>query len=234
MTRLTLLSCCLFACGGGDGSEPSTNVTGQAVYRDSSTDHAGIEQAPAAPPAQGATITIVVQGTGDIPTIDPQCALDPSGSFEAHYLGTLNLSDDDVYASSFGDAATQIQTPSGCEIPDLTVGVITDVRIRGELVANTQNCQTYCAATARANAEESCGATASSAECRATAETEATAACTTTCTTETHVIVAETSLVASLFGDLDARALRAAALGELEANLTFDHMEDAEGNVLDF
>jgi hypothetical protein len=38
-------------------------------------------------------------------------------------------------------------------------------------------------------------------------------------------IVAEVSLAASLLGDLDAEALRAAALGDFSADLTFDHME---------
>ncbi len=229
-TRHAVLSTCLIACGGGS-DEPATSVTGQAVYRDAATDHAGAQAEPAAPPAQGAKLSIVVEGAGTIPELDPQCALDPTGSFEATYLGTLDLSSDRIYASAFGAAAGSITTPSGCAIPELTVGVITDVRVRAELTANTQNCETYCAAAARADAEEQCGATA--AECRASAEAAASASCTTTCTTETHVIVAETSLLASLFGDIDAEALQAAALGDFEANLTFDHMEDRDGHVIE-
>jgi hypothetical protein len=234
-TRLTYLSLfAVAACGGGGGDEADTNVTGQAVYRDARTTHDGLQAEPAPPPAQGAKISIVIEGTGQIPQVDPQCALDPAGAFEASYLGTLNLTEDSVYASSFGSAAGTIATPSGCTIPDLTVGVITDIRIRGELTATTQNCDTYCSAAARADAEESCGATAGAAECRSTAEAQATASCTQTCTTQTHVIVAETSLAASLLGDIDASALRAAALGDFEANLTFDHMEDDSGNVVGF
>ncbi len=234
VTRLTTFSLFLVACGGGGASEPATNVSGQAVYRDAATDHGGAQAEPATPPAQGAKISIVVEGSGDIPDLDPQCSLDPAGSFEAHYLGTLNLSDDSVYAAALGSTAAEIVTPSGCEIPELTVGVITDVRVRGELTANTQNCESYCAATARADAEQECGATASSAECRTNAEAAAAASCTTTCTTQAHVIVAEVSLLASLFGDLDADALQAAALGDFEANLTFDHMEDENGNEVGF
>lgn len=233
--RLTMFSLLLVACsGGGESGEPATNVSGQAVYRDAATDHTGAPAEPATPPAQGAKLSIVVEGSGDLPELDPQCALDPAGSFEAHYLGTLNLSDDSVYAASLGSAAGEITTPSGCEIPELTVGVITDVRIRAELTANTQNCESYCSAAARADAEQSCGATASAAECRTAAEAETSASCTTTCTTQTHLIVAEVSLLASLFGDLDAEALQAAALGDLEANLTFDHMEDQAGNEVGF
>ena len=235
VTRLTTFSLFLVACGGGGGeSEPATRVSGHAVYRDAATDHSGAQAEPATPPAQGAKISIVVEGSGDIPNLDPQCSVDPAGSFEAHYLGTLNLSNDSVYAAALGSTAAEIVTPSGCEIPELTVGVITDVRVRAELTANTQNCESYCAATARADAEQECGASASSAECRTNAEAAASASCTTTCTTQAHVIVAEVSLLASLFGDLDADALQAAALGDFEANLTFDHMEDQSGNDVGF
>jgi hypothetical protein len=234
-SRLAMLSFALVACGGGEGGEePATNVTGQAVYRDAATDHAGAQAEPAAPPAQGAKLSLVIEGSGDIPELDPQCSLDPAGSFEAHYLGTLDLGDGSAYVSSFGSAAGEIVTPSGCEIPELTVGLVTDIRIRAELTANAANCESYCAASARANAEQECGATASSATCRAEAEATAQASCTTTCTTETHVIVAETSLAASLFGNLDAEMLQAAAFGELEVDLVFDHMEDQDGNVLEF
>lgn len=214
------------ACTGGDGSgDADTEVAGAAVYRDATTDHDGNATEPAAPPAQEATITIVVEGTGEIPELDPQCALDPTGAFEAHFLGEASLSEDGAYLAAVGEGAAQIVTPSGCEIPDLTVGVITDVTIRAELEATTQNCQTYCAASARADAEAECGASPSDAACRAEAESQAEAACTTTCTSQTDVIVAEVSLGASALGELDADALRAAALGELHADLVFDHTE---------
>jgi hypothetical protein len=217
----------LCACTGGDADtgDADTEVAGAAVYRDATTNHDGSAAAPAAPPAQDATITIVVEGSGEIPELDPQCALDPAGAFEAHFLGEMALSEDGAYLAAVGDGAAQIMTPSGCEIPDLTVGLITEVTIRAELEATTANCQSYCAASARADAEAECGASPSDAACRAEAETQAEAACTTTCTTQTDVIVAEVSLGASALGELDADALRAAALGELHADLVFDHAE---------
>lgn len=175
-------------------------------------------------------MTITVKGTGQIPQVDPQCALDPAGSFEAHYLSTMNMTDGSAYTAAIANGS--ITTPSGCAIPDLTVGVVTDVVVRGELTINTQNCDTFCEANARADAEAECGASASAATCRAQAESQATAQCQTTCTTKARAIVAEVSLAASLLGDLDADALRAAALGELQANLTFDHLEDANGEDL--
>jgi hypothetical protein len=232
---LTLVSLTVGCGGGGGGGENTAEMVGAATYRDATTDHAGTAQQPAEPPpGSSANVFLVVEGSGDIPNIDPQCALDPAGSFEAHYLGTMTIDDGGVYTSSFGSAATEIVTPSGCEIPELTVGLITNIKVRAELESTTQNCETYCAAAARAEAEQECGADASSAECRTTAEGEASASCNTTCTTQTDTIVAEVSLGASALGQLDASALRAAALGEFQADLTFDHMEDANGNVVEF
>lgn len=230
-TSLTfVLASSLFACT-SDG-EGSASVTGQTVYRDAATDHSGAQQEPAAPPPQSAKVSIVVKGTGQIPNLDPKCALDPSGAFEAHYLSTMNMTDGNVYTATVASGSGAIATPSGCAIPDLTVSLITDVVVRGELAITTQNCQTFCQADARADAEAQCGASASAATCRAQAEAQGEAQCQTTCTTKAHAIVAEISLGAALLGDLDADALRAAALGDLHANLTFDHLEDVEGKDL--
>jgi len=220
--------CVLGACT--SDSETTSSLSGEAVYRDAATDHSGASQAPSTPPPQSARVTITVKGTGQIPQVDPQCALDPAGSFEAHYLSTMNMTNGSAYTAAI--ASGTITTPSGCTIPNLNVGVVTDVVVRGELAINTQNCDTFCSANARADAEAECGASASSATCRAQAEAQASAQCQTTCTTKAHAIVAEMSLAASLFGDLDADALQAAALGELHANLTFDHLEDANGKHL--
>ncbi|HEY5921437.1 MAG TPA: hypothetical protein VIV11_07190 [Kofleriaceae bacterium] len=202
------------------------------MYRDAATDHSGATKLAATPPAQNANLSIVIKGTGTIPEIDPKCALDPIGQFEAHYLSTTSVSDGEIYTASVAEGSGRIQTPSGCAIPNLTVGLITDVIVRGELTINTTNCDTFCTAQARADGEAQCGATASAAQCRAQYEAQATAQCQTTCTTQAHAIVAEMSLAAALFGELDAETLRAAALGELTANLTFDHLEDANGNDL--
>jgi hypothetical protein len=231
-TNLTYLVVVLtFGCTTNE-SETSASLSGSAVYRDATTDHDGATQPAAMPPPQSARVSIVVKGTGTIPELDPQCALDPAGAFEAHYLSTMSVSDGNVYTAAVADGSGQIQTPSGCAIPDLTVGVITDIVVRGELAINTTNCETFCAAEARADAEAQCGASATAATCRAQYEAQASGQCQTTCTTKAHAIVAEVSLAASLLGNLDAEALRAAALGELTANLTFDHVEDAEGKDL--
>ena len=87
------------------------------------------------------------------------------------------------------------------------------------ITATTQSCKSYCEASARADAEAQCGATASAASCRAQAESTAAASCQTTCTTQAHSIVAEASLATSLFGGIDLNDLEAGSLGDLEADL---------------
>jgi hypothetical protein len=221
---------CVAACT--SDSQSSARLSGDAVYRDAATDHAGNAQPAAAPPPQSASVSIVVKGTGQIPQLDPHCATDPAGAFEAHYASTMSMSNGNAYVAAIAGGSGSITTPSGCTIGNLTVGVVTDVVIRGELAINTTNCTTFCQSSARADAEASCGASASAAQCRADAEAQGQARCTTTCTTRAHSIVAEMSLGASAVGNLDADALRAAALGDLHANLTFDHLEDANGQSL--
>jgi hypothetical protein len=223
-TRLAILSSFLAACGGGGTGEATSEITGTTTYRDAETDLDGNPSEPAAP-SGSVRVLVTVEGEGTLPEIDPECALDPAGRFEVHYTAAAQVTGDAAYAALFGEGSGQFVTPSGCEIPELTVGVITGVTIRGELTATTETCETYCAASARADAETSCGSTASAAECRAEAEATAEAACMTACTTQTDVIVAETSIGAGSFGELDADALRAAAFGDFEANLEFDHME---------
>jgi hypothetical protein len=224
IATLAFIMSALVACGSSDSTSDSS-VVGQAVYRDAATDHQGTAQQAATPSAQTAKVTVTIEGTGTIPNIDPKCAVDPAGAFEAHYAGTADLASDHAYTSSFASAAQSIVTPSGCAIPDLTVSVITDVVVRAELAITTENCNVYCAASARADAEAQCGASASAAQCRSNAEATAQAACTTKCTTQSHAIVAEVALGASAVGHMDADLLKAAAFGDLTANLKFDRLD---------
>ncbi len=226
------MSMLVTACATDTESENRARITGTATYRDASTDHAGNTKQADVPPAQAIDLEIVVEGTGELPQIDPQCALDPAGAFEARYASTAQLGADHAYVATIAESSGTIATPSGCLASGLTVGVITGAKIRAHLATTTPNCETFCAANARAEAEQSCGASAAAASCRADAETQAAARCTTTCTTRAAHITAEVSLAAALLGQLDAEALEAAALGELQANVTFDRMTDANGDAL--
>jgi hypothetical protein len=226
LSALTIAAC---TSGGGSTGETSSELRGDATYRDATTDHAGASTDPAAPSSDG-TITIVVEGSGTLPQVDARCELDPSGRFEAHYVSDVDFDSGDAYVTSV--ASGVIMTPGGCELPTVEALLVTDVRIRAEIEATTQNCETYCAASARADAEAECGATSSAANCRESAEAAAEASCQTTCTTRADRIVAEASLSASLFAGLDFEALRGALFGDLTANFEFDHMVDGSGNAL--
>lgn len=214
----------LGACtSSGDGTATS-ELRGDAHYRDAATNHQGVAQEPAAP-SDSATITIVMHGTGQFSAdkLDPRCALDPAGQFTATFTSTADTASGSAYLAAIGSG--KVTTASGCELPELSSLAILDAKVRAEITATTQSCKGYCEASARADAEAQCGATASSASCREQAEGTAAASCTTTCTTQAHSIVAEASLSTALFGSLDLDALKAASFGDLEANLTFDHVE---------
>jgi len=123
--------------------------------------------------------------------------------------------------------AATFETPTGCAIPELTIGTMNEVVVRAELVATQPNCETYCAASARADAEAACGATAAAAACRTDAETKAEASCQTTCVSETKRIVAETALSAEALLQLNARGVSSTSLGELKVDLVFDEIAAA-------
>jgi hypothetical protein len=226
---ITILSLAVLgACASDDdgGDTETSQVTGAMRYADAATNADGTPREAAAPPAQDVTITVEVRGTGVITGLDASCTLDgTTGQFRALFDGSAEVDENGAYVVGYGEGDARIETLSGCPIPELTVSAITDVVVRAELAATTASCETYCAASARADAEAECAGSSSQAECRAAAESSASATCNTACTTQRDVIVAEASLAASLLGDLDADALRAAAFGDFAADLTFDHME---------
>jgi hypothetical protein len=211
---LTLASAC------HTDAATSSQVSGETSYRDAATNHDGLPQAPATPASQDARVTVVVTGTAQLPHIDARCATD--GGFEAHYAGSLAV-DGAGYIAGIGNGT--LVTPSGCTIDTITSAVVTGVDIHAELDVTAPNCTAYCAASARADAEARCGATALAAACRADAETSLAASCVATCTSESHAIAADATLGATALGSVDADQLTAGAIGDLTANLTFDHLE---------
>lgn len=214
------------ACTSSD-AEIDTNASGQAVYRDATTDHEGQPAAAARPDPQGLWITIEVTGTASLSDLEPECALDEaSGNVTALFAGEAILDDDGLYVAGLASAQATFVSGSGCTLPPVELSTMTDVVVRAELEATTPNCETYCQAEARAEGEAECGAEPSAATCRATAEAGHAAACTSTCTGETtHAIVAETALSAAAIAELNAQAVTGSGVGELEVALVFDHME---------
>lgn len=240
LNTLPLLA--LIACAGGDDTadakDADTRAAGNTTYRDAETQPDGAGRSPMSPGPQPEDdpmwVEIAFEGTGDLSLSDPSCDLTDLGGFEGLYMGEATIDEDGAYVASFTEAEAEVMTPSGCEIPELSVELITDVVVRGYLSATQENCDTYCAAYARAEAEEQCAGDSDEVSCRAEAEASYTASCDTTCTgSTTYAIVAETSLGASAISDIALGELSGAALGTISADLTFDHIEDSDGNEVD-
>ncbi len=225
-TFITLLSLSILGACTSDGAPPTGQVAGELRYRDAATNPDGTPREAATPPAPDGRLTVEVRGTGTLDGLTGACALEAaSGQFRARFDAAAAIGPDGAYVATLASAAARLETLGGCPIPDLTVALVTDVVVRAELDATTATCESYCAASARSAAEATCAGSATQATCRAAAEADAQAACHTECATQREVIVAEASLAASLLGEVDAELLRAAALGELRAELTLDRME---------
>lgn len=232
MRKFILLALALSACTSSSESTSSSQLTGSTKYRDAATADNGQPQQPASPSPQHANVTIEIQGNGTIPQVDPRCATDPAGSFVATYASNAQLNNGGAYVAAVGATSGTITTPSGCTIGNLTVGAVTGAKVIADLSITTENCQTYCDASARADAEAQCGATAGAATCRAQMESTLSGSCQTTCTTQAHSIRAEADVGASALGQLTADELKTAAIGDLEATLVFSEMVDASGKKL--
>lgn len=228
----------LIACDSG-GVEGDTTASGQSYYKDADSDPDGSEREWATPEPQSGgdsmVVTIEADGNGTFSLSDPECSLDgATGAFEGLYEGEADIDSDGFYVASLASADAVFTTPSGCTIPSLTIDVVNEVVVRGELTTTTQNCETYCQAKARSYAESECEGDADEATCRSDAEAAYEGDCTTTCDDPTtHVIVAETSLSTTAIADINSQALTGEGLGEVQADLTFDHMEDDQGDDVD-
>lgn len=229
MRSTSLLMMLLTACGGPTPQEGETEATGGATYT-----RASDEEPEPVPDEQGdgMWVRIVAEGTGDFDLPSADCPTDLGSDFTSLYEGEATI-EDGVYLAAFSESEATLETPSGCAISELTGAVYTSVAVRGELVATTESCQSYCEGWASAEAEAVCEGDADEASCRAAEETTLAASCEQECTTTTHVIVAQTSLGASALTELNASALSGAALGTLEVDLSFDRMEDESGNAVD-
>jgi hypothetical protein len=223
----TLVIAIAVAACGGDADDTGAQAQGIAACRDATMNADGTAREPTPPPAQDARLEVTVSGTGTLDGIDPTCLDQASGQFRAIYDGTMAVGDDGAYVASLAEIDGRLESPLGCAIDNVTAGVVTDVVVRAEIEATTANCDWYCAAHGRAEAQAECSARPDRATCWSTVEAEAGAACRAACTTDTDLIVAEISLGAGAIGtgELDGDALRAAAFGDMQVDVTFDHFE---------
>ena len=224
MRNALILSSILIAACASNDTGATTDVSGHAIYRDSTTNDDGSPHAAAAPSPQTAKVSLVVTGNGQLSGLDLSCLDKTSGQFQALYSGSATLGGAGDVTATLA-AATSITTPAGCAIPNLTVGAVTGVKLHAELDTTTENCNTYCEASARADAESQCAGSANEATCRADAEASASASCQTPGTTQAHAITADTDLGVAALGELDADQLKAGAFGALHADLTFAQLK---------
>lgn len=227
----------LSACGPGAASPGPGGgpAGGQARCEDASTEPDGSPHEAVRPPSgSDMNVSIDVEGDGTISGLDPSCALEgTSGGFTGLYQGDATVDDNGVYTASLAEGS--FTTPSGaCVIDNLQIGSFTSVVVRGELQNTQKNCTTYCDAKARAAAESACDGEADQASCRSSAEADYSGSCTTECTSSTtRRIVAETSLGVTDLASLNAQGLSGATIGEVNADLTFDHIENDDGSEVD-
>lgn len=241
MTRAhhTLFAILTIAAAGAacaaDDSSTDTTVHGQARYADAETDEQGQTREAARPDTREMRIEVVAEGTADLGELDAQCTLDgASGQFRALFQGNAEVGDDGAYVATLASADAVFETAGGCAAPALSITAVGEVLVRASLEADRARCDGYCAAQARSQAEAECGATPSSAACRGEAEADYQATCELSCTdSETVAIVAEARLSADAVARMNADGLTGRGLGELELDLTFDRLHDANGDTVD-
>lgn len=222
MRTIVYLTAFLAACGGE--AEGDATAKGNATYPDESPP-------PKQPSSDPMTVDVRVEGSGTLSGLEPQCEVEgASGSFNGLLSGEGELDGDGGYVAVL--AQSDFTTPSGsCEIPDLQIGTLTSVVVHAALSNTQENCSTYCASKARSEAEAECG---SDADCIASFEADYEASCETSCSgSTTRSIVAETELGVTALAALNAGGITGTTIGEIDADLTFDHLESDDGGTVE-
>ncbi len=220
------LGCQFDGASNAAGLKGNVDAGGSANF-DGGSDENGSPLRPAAQPIE---LELTVAGTGTYPALDLECVRNsPVGAFEGTISGDGNIDENGAYLGTLAMASAAFQTPAGCEIPALDVGVVTSARLRALLRASTMNCDGYCTARARSAAMAECGAEADAVACRSAAEAEYQASCTVACNRVDHVIVAETELAADVAASLLLSQSSGQIDGAITAGLSFDHIENGSG-----
>lgn len=232
LQSILFASLVLVGCGGESEDRADTRVQGSTSYRDAT------DRQPARPEPQPIEIELRVAGSGTLTGLEsPECTIDgASGAFTGLFEGSGSIDESGAFVATSSQAEAVFTTPTAsCEIPEVSMEVLTEVVLVAKLSNTQQNCQTYCGAKARSSAEASCEGSADEAGCRAEAESAYEASCTTACTGSTTrritaevVIDAQTN--AALLADLNARALGVSGLGDLAVDFTFEYVREDGGD----
>lgn len=238
MTRtlmtLAIASLALVGCKdkAGDSAVPTTgdagSARGQAQYEDAETNTYSAPREPAQPEPQTCQLEVVLDSSASFTVSDPACEPDAlTGDLLAFVEGDATIDEDGAYVG--GLFLAEYQTPSGCTVPDAELSAVNGVTLRALLANTSENCTTYCEAKARSEGETACAGDPDEAFCRSAFEASYTQDCTETCTTRTVSIAAESTLGLTQTADVSAEMLATGTVGTLEADLTFDHMVDENG-----
>lgn len=198
-------------------------------------DHEGNPEPQATPAPQPEDkpmeMEIRMSGMASLSGLKPECTTG-GGNFTGLLEGKGKVNEDGSYFAGYVFGEGQFSTGS-CSLPPVNVDTLGEVVVRAKLSNTQKNCQTYCETRARSYAESECGASSSQAACRAEAEAQYETTCTQRCTgTTTRRIVAEARLGLTALATLNARSLGVDGLGTIDANLTFDRIEEQDGSVV--
>lgn len=208
------------------------DLTGPALFRDAGSHPDGSAAISARPAGQDVDVFVELDARGSYHDVDPLCSLASRGELEGEY-GAVGEIDRGLMFATMSSSDASFWTSLGCELGDPRIGLAQSITVRAELEATVPNCDAYCAAYARAEAEAICGVGPDAATCWAEEESAAMASCTLTCEDEAYAIVGETTLDATQLANANEYGLRAGALTRLRAELSFDHMEDASGDEIE-
>ena len=234
---LAALTCLLLtSCSKDEELAPGDGrAEGQTTFRDAGTKPDGTAREPATPEEDDGPplwVEVVLEAAAEVDLTDPRCSLDGLGSsLEVLYSGEATLSEDGAYVASFASADAEIIGAPECTLPDLSISAVTGVSVQGWYETTTQRCESYCEASARAEAEEACEGDADEVSCRAEAEAEHQASCSTSCEDSgTWAIYAETALDASQVADVSTSMIAGEGLGAVSADLRLELLVDADGD----
>lgn len=198
-------------------------------------DHQGNPQPQATPAPQPEEkpmeMEIRMNGMASLSGLKPECSAG-GGNFTGLLSGNGKINQGGSYFAGYVFSEGSFSS-GGCSLPPVNVDTLGEVVVRAKLSNTQKNCETYCETRARSYAESQCGTSSSQAACRAQVEAQYESTCTQRCTgTTTRRIVAEARLGLAAIAALNARSLGVNGLGTIDANLTFDRIEEQNGTVV--
>ena len=211
----------------------TTGFRGKIGFEDARHDLDGERVRPASPVAGDADVTVEVYGDASWDGLLPDCGFLLGGEVSGLYEGEGRVSEDGAYIAAFNENEASFVADAGCLIEDLTLDAVSGAYIRAELEATYPQCEAFCAAAARSEAEGMCGASPDAAECRLAEEASIEASCMVSCTEEASYIVGEAEVSGGAMATIN-RGLSGEGWGVARTHIRVDHMEDAEGDEVEF